>query len=360
MLCNTQLTQIMDQSIAEESVQGSMIGQCVGDALGFIVEGHGPSRCAEYVKEFISGANGAIIPTWTRSSCSAFKFGQYSDDSQLARETFIAVLQGGGRIDPAIYALRIALLFQPNAYRIVGYGRATACGAHKIWMGEHYTRSGSATASGDGSAMRSGPIGLIMAKFPLDDICKVATTFSSITHASRACTDGSIAIAVGTNISMVTRGRVFDVEEYLRRIAEKVVDREYGKEIINIIQLIKSNDSEAAKHIIAYGTRCGEVVWDGISVGVRQSTLWALYSFCKFPNDFVKCIATAIASGGDVDTTAAMAGALSGARVGFFNIPKIWREAVHDIDIWNMKDLCELVHKVFVMVDNSKINITTP
>lgn len=345
----------------EESYHGSMIGQCVGDALGFIVEGHGPAKCKQYVEEFI--ANGPRIPTWTRSNSSVFTFGQYSDDSQLARETFNAILQGGGRIDPAIYALRIALLFQPNAYRIVGYGRATAIGAHKIWMGEHYSKSGSLNASGDGSAMRSGPIGLIMDRFSLMDICKVATSFSSITHASRACTDGSIAIAVGTKLAMNTRSLIFDAENYLKSIANCVVDKEYSLEIIKLSEMIKESNEAVhehahSQHVIKYGTRCGEAVWDGISVGVRQSTLWALYSFCKYPNDYVKCIGCAIACGGDVDTTAAMAGALSGARVGFYNIPKIWREAVHDIDMWNMKDLIEMVHKVYVMVQNNEICYT--
>ena len=51
-----------------------------------------------------------------------FAFGQYSDDTQLARELLQSVA-AAGRFDPALYALRIAGIFQER--RIVGRGRAT-------------------------------------------------------------------------------------------------------------------------------------------------------------------------------------------------------------------------------------------
>jgi ADP-ribosylglycohydrolase len=41
--------------------------------------------------------------------------------------------------------------------------------------------------------------------------------------------------------------------------------------------------------------------------------LWSLYSFLRSPEDYWETVCTAIAVGGDVDTTAAMAGAVSGA-----------------------------------------------
>ena len=46
------------------------------------------------------------------------------------------------------------------------------------------------------------------------------------------------------------------------------------------------------------------------------SVLWALYAYLRTPDEPWSVYWTAIAVGGDVDTTAAMAGALVGARVG--------------------------------------------
>jgi len=58
----------------------------------------------------------------------------------------------------------------------------------------------------------------------------------------------------------------------------------------------------------------------GISSGLIGAVLWSIYSFLSHPYNYIKCIALAYWPGGDVDTTAAMAGALSGAVVGFYKL----------------------------------------
>jgi hypothetical protein len=37
----------------EQQFSGSLIGQCLGDALGFVVEGHPPEACQRYVEEVL-------------------------------------------------------------------------------------------------------------------------------------------------------------------------------------------------------------------------------------------------------------------------------------------------------------------
>jgi hypothetical protein len=49
--------------------------------------------------------------------------------------------------------------------------------------------------------------------------------------------------------------------------------------------------------------------------------LWSLYSFLTSPDGYWETICTAIAVGGDVDATAAMAEAMSGAFLGLDAIP---------------------------------------
>jgi len=61
----------------------------------------------------------------------------------------------------------------------------------------------------------------------------------------------------------------------------------------------------------------------GISSEVIGAVLWSIYSFLCHPYNFIDCIATAYWPGGDVDTTGAMAGAISGAVVGFRNLKPI-------------------------------------
>jgi ADP-ribosylglycohydrolase len=63
------------------------------------------------------------------------------------------------------------------------------------------------------------------------------------------------------------------------------------------------------------------------------------------PDDFVACMGLAIRPGGDVDTTAAMAGALSGARVGTGGIPKAWIDPINYMGSWGPAQLQDLTAK---------------
>jgi ADP-ribosylglycohydrolase len=60
--------------------QGCLVGQALGDALGFVVEGQPPTFCRRYVEERLGSER---VLGLGRGS---FPLGQYSDDTQLARE----------------------------------------------------------------------------------------------------------------------------------------------------------------------------------------------------------------------------------------------------------------------------------
>jgi ADP-ribosylglycohydrolase len=79
--------------------------------------------------------------------------------------------------------------------------------------------------------------------------------------------------------------------------------------------------------------------WRGISPFVVSSVLWSLYSFLKSPEDYQETIRIAIAVGGDVDTTAAMAGAISGAHLGLGAVPSNLAERLTDQGSWGLDEL---------------------
>jgi ADP-ribosylglycohydrolase len=62
----------------------------------------------------------------------------------------------------------------------------------------------------------------------------------------------------------------------------------------------------------------------------------------RSPNDYWETVRTAIAVGGDVDTTAAMAGAVSGAYLRLDAIPERWARRVTDRETWGYDELVEL------------------
>lgn len=322
--------------VTEQAVLGCLIGCAVGDAVGLPVEGYDTDICTRYVNEIVTPE---LISTYHRYN---FTFGQYSDDTQLTRETFITLTQCKGRLDPAVFALRIAMLFQPGAYRIVGYGKQTALATEKIRAGAHYTECGCDKGNGNGGVMRSACIGVILAGHSRSEIASAAQTMSSVTHASIACRDAAAAIALAAHYSLMTTH--FDIAHAHAYITGcDLISDEFKAYIKEVVDLVNVDMPTASARIREIGLSKGERRWgNGISVGVRQTSLWALWCLCKSPDNYTEAISLAIAVGGDVDSTAAIVGALVGTRVGVDAIPSIWKECLHDYDDYKYGALVEL------------------
>jgi ADP-ribosylglycohydrolase len=87
-----------------ERFASCLIGQCLGDAVGFPVETASAAVCARYLDETLRAGRLAA------PSRGPFTAGQYTDDSQLARELMISFVACRG-FDPSDYASRLAQLF---------------------------------------------------------------------------------------------------------------------------------------------------------------------------------------------------------------------------------------------------------
>jgi ADP-ribosylglycohydrolase len=75
--------------------------------------------------------------------------------------------------------------------------------------------------------------------------------------------------------------------------------------------------------------------------------LWSLYAFLRTPDDYTNVIHTAVAVGGDVDTTAAMAGAIAGARTGLDAIPATIVGRLNDRGQWRSNELIDLARQLW-------------
>ena len=318
----------------ERRYSGSLIGQCLGDALGFVVEGEPPEVCREYVEGTLRTGR---VREFGREP---FPFGQYSDDSQLARELLQSYAERG-RFDPRDYARRIAMIFVEN--RIVGRGRATEQAAWRLAAGTPWEEAGTPSPSaGNGSAMRAGPIGLL---FPDDteEMVRVAHDQGRITHRDPRCSAGAVAI-VGA-VALAVWGEEIEAGQFLSQLAEWAAPFEESvvDALRQLVDWVPLPAEEAATLVSGIGHNPDypdEV--RGISPFVTTSVLWSLYSFLRSPDDYWETVCTAIAVGGDVDTTAAMAGAISGAYLGLDAIPERWARRVTDRGTWGYDELVEL------------------
>lgn len=321
----------------ERRYSGSLIGQCLGDALGFIVEGEPPEICRKYVEKTLKAGR---VGEYGRTP---FPFGQYSDDSQLARELLQSYAECGG-FDPREYARRIAMIFVEN--RIVGRGRATEQAAWRLAAGVPWDEAGTPSPSaGNGSAMRAGPIGLLFFDDP-EEMVRTAHNQGRITHRDPRCSAGAVAIAGA--VAMAVRGGEIEAGRFLSQLAEwaalfegSVVDA-----LRQVVEWVPLPPEEVATLVSGIGHNPdypAEVC--GISPFVTTSVLWSLYSFLRSPNDYRETVRTAIAVGGDVDTTAAMAGAISGAYLGLDAIPESWARRVTDRGSWGYDELVGLARR---------------
>lgn len=327
----------MPEAPARERFQGCLIGQALGDALGFVVEGQPSTFCRRYVdKRLGRGRVGGL-------GRGSFPLGQYSDDTQLARELMQSYV-ARGRFDPEDYARRIAVIFSEG--RVVGRGRATEEAAERLARGVPWQQAGTQPPSaGNGSAMRAGPIGLLFFD-DLEELVMAATQQGIITHRDARCSAGAIAIAGA--VALALREGPVERLEFLGRLAELAgsVDGSFAEGLMKLSGWVSLSPDEAVTHISRAGLEKKlDEGWGEITPFVVPSVLWSLYSFLRSPDDYWKTICTAIAVGGDVDTTAAMAGAISGAHVGLGDIPPDLARRLTDQGTWGYVQLIDLARQ---------------
>ncbi|BBL79963.1 hypothetical protein RxyAA322_18170 [Rubrobacter xylanophilus] len=313
-----------------EKFRGCLVGQALGDALGFVVEGRPPETCRRYVEDVLEG--GGDIP-----------FGQYSDDTQLARELLLSYAERG-RFEPADYARRIVALFSEG--RVVGPGRSTRAAARRLARGIPWNEAGTPPpAAGNGSAMRAGPIGLLFHDDP-EGLVRAATVQGIITHADPRCSAGAVAVAGAVALALCRCP--IEPAAFLARLAELTegVEPGFASSLRRLTSWLPLPPDEAATHIAAEGLEHGPET-RGIPPFVVGSVLWSLYSFLKSPDDYRRTIRTAIAAGGDTDTTAAMAGAMSGARLGLAAVPQDLTLHLTDRGTWGLSELVRLADECY-------------
>ncbi len=321
---------------------GCLLGQCIGDAVGAPVEGLLPKDCKRHAEKVLR--QGLLDDPFL----GQVRFGQYTDDSQLARELLIGLCEHGG-LNTSDYAARIVRLFVQG--EVVGAGKATAEVAHRLARGVAADEAGiPAPSAGNGSAMRAAPIGLWYADDPAALIA-AAREQSRITHQDIRCAAGAVAVAGAVAISL--RAQPIVVADFLDELSEWVrcIDETVAFDVNQLSSWV-SLSPDAAATFMARAGLCpghdGDGEWTGISGYVVSSVLWSLYSFLRSPEDFVETVETAVSIGGDVDTTAAMAGAMSGAHLAQSGLPVRLCERLTDQGRWGFGELHQLAERAYL------------
>lgn len=326
----------------EAHFQGCLVGQALGDALGFPVEGRPRAACDAYVRENLEAGRAG------EKAAGSYPFGQYTDDTQLARELLASLTDARGAFDGDGFGRRVAAIFDES--RIVGRGRTTEAAARRLAQGTPWHSAGTRPpAAGNGGAMRAAPIGLLYYD-DLDALRQVADDQARVTHADPRARAGAVAIAGA--VAFALRGEFQPGSEAvvgrLATLAEPVSEV-FAIELDKLKAWVALTWEEAGPEIGRAGVEPGHPTCDGITPFVTSSVIWALYSVLRSPDDYWKTLCTAIRVGGDVDTTAAMAGAVSGALNGIEAVPANLAERLQDRGSWGAEALARLAGDAYLM-----------
>jgi ADP-ribosylglycohydrolase len=325
----------------KEQFSGCLIGQCLGDATGFVVEGYSPAACIRYIEDFLKTDSIGHFGHFP------FPYGQYSDDSQLARELMQSYV-ACKKFDPADYAERLKMIFAEK--RIVAFGYSTKEAVKRLYTGSSWEESGAPPpAAGNGSAMRAAPIGLFFYSNP-EMLIQAAHDQGRITHKDPRSSAG--AVAVSGAVALALQEKTIDPDRFLSTLAEWTGEMSavFTSELTKLPEWLSLPPEEAAEVIANAGFDADYIdddEWKGISGYVISSVLWSLYAFLRTPEDYWETICTAISGGGDTDTTAAMAGAISGAYLGVDALPSHLLKHLTDRKTWQYDELVALAHQCY-------------
>lgn len=324
---------------------GSLVAQALGDALGFIVEGHGPEVCAPYARDVFSSDD---PPAYVRGH---FGFGQYSDDTQLARELALS-LAGTTRFVPQDFSARIAALFAND--RIVGRGRATEAAARRLIAGVPWDRAGEPSPSaGNGAAMRAGPVGYLSVS--REQMIRIADDSARVTHLDMRSRAAAVLVALVVR-EAIRHGPTASSPAWFDALARAVdaQDPLLADGVRKMPEWLRGDPATVCDEITGWtkppvGAAHRFDEWRGISPFATPSVLYALFAYVRAPADPEEVLRVAVAVGGDVDTVAAMAGAMVGAAVGLGGLtPRLsrWAKRLNDRGAFGLEDLVVVARAV--------------
>lgn len=289
---------------------GCLLGCAIGDALGMPAEGMSRREIEAAYGEL---RDFAPCPT------GALGAGQYTDDTQMML-CIAEQIAEDGEFDPGATSRRFVKWYYDLPRRP---GRACISACHRLIEGVPWQESGGREEAGCGAAMRVMPVGLRYLG-DLTALRRAAAESAVITHRDSRAVAGAVAVAYAVALAASAAGGV-EGGVFLGEVAEFVgaMNEDMGRAIARARSLLKADPAEA---LAALGT--GGFVMEAVPA--------ALYCFARSPGNastplragFEASVLLAANAGGDTDTVAAMAGAISGALNGAGSIPPRFCEHV--------------------------------
>ncbi len=275
----------------EDKFMGGMLGLALGDALGARFEG----QTTSYIKWRYPSIDKLVFK-------HDFEMLHYTDDTQMAIGLAEALIEKG-----EVEEESLCRAFVTNYAPYRGYGGGARLVLQTMEDGGDYKKRSEEIfpggSYGNGGAMRVAPVGLFFHE-DLDQICTQAHLSAWPTHKHPLGTEGAELLALA--VALVTREQEFNRESFFTELISRCHSETFRQKMFLAKEVRKTED------LLPLGN--GILATDSVAT--------AIACFALFPRSFEQVVAEAIYLGGDTDTIAAMAGAISGAFLGPKALPK--------------------------------------
>lgn len=313
---------------------GALLGMAVGDALGTTYEFERidqapyPALATGPATDVVGGGPFNLIA------------GQVTDDTQMAI-CLARSLVHARPIDLGDLATRYLAWFQ-HAFDV---GNQTAAALKAIENGASVTAAGRQVwhqsgrrAAGNGSLMRTTPIGVAFAASPVTQIVEESLADSLLTHADPRCALACAVFnaAIAHAIAAAADGRAMvDAARAAMPIAVARLRELWSDNSEDLVMLERAED-DLRRDLDTALEPDPEVYNESLSVQrtagfVRVAFRLAFWHVVHTPS-WRAALVDVASRGGDADTNAAIAGALLGARDGVLAIPAAWIDRVLGVE----------------------------
>jgi poly(ADP-ribose) glycohydrolase ARH3 len=269
--------------------EGCLLGCAIGDALG----GKFEAQPGDAIRARFPSTDALIAypqeEIW------------YTDDTQMTIGVAEALIESGEIVE-AVLCRKFVDNYVPNR----GYGRGARAvldamedGRNYREVAEQYFPGGS---FGNGAAMRVAPVGLVFRNDPAR-LWAQARLSSLPTHLHLLGIEGAQLLALA--VALASDMERFDRDRYFAELLAACESPEYRS------KLSDAATAGSVEDLARLGNR----------IEALHSAPTAIASFAMTPESYESTIANVIFLGGDTDTLAAMAGAISGAYLGVDRLP---------------------------------------
>ncbi|POM27112.1 ADP-ribosylglycohydrolase [Actinomadura rubteroloni] len=247
---------------------------------------------------------------------------EWSDDTEMACSV-VAVLERHGGVDQD--ALAASFVRHRDVGRRYGMGALELLdrlerGAHWATAARELFDGGS---YGNGAAMRVAPLGAYFADDP-ERAAEQAARSAEVTHAHPEGIAGAVATAVAASFAASRRGARVAAGDVLAAARDAVPPGSaVARGLDRALALLPAPAAEAAREL-----------GNGARISAQDTVPFALWAAAVHLADFEAAVRACAAAGGDMDTTAAIAGGVIAAHGGADAVPAGWRAAHEPLPAW--------------------------